>query len=403
MISRTPASVPPQASTPRRAFFCTNSPDALHPRAIGRGIGERLEADVFVEPDGPTGAVMLVDLELVAQQMIAHGVGGGVAGVDGAELADPDVQPVLQHVLAALQELLFERLAVVVLAARHAGIGAAFHETGFGVVMVGVDDAGPGVAEHVEVLGVTVAFQEDQVVRVYGADGVYEAAVDRHDEGFARIVRFVDGVVPGDPGVVAIARGEGFPQVDGAILEMLVPPEERLVGRVVGVPVLVLVAGEGVQVNDGVDFVSGAQVNDAVEVREAALFDDEGVHIVFEVAIVDRDAYQVEAQRLDVLCVRLGEEVFEEAVEEELILRGAEDVAEGFALGFLVGGVAGDEVFHVHPAAEAEAAEDDRGAGGVGDVPAAGLAGRKCGHGGVSLCRAHKAQTTCCSLEPDQR
>ena len=119
--------------------------------------------------------------------------------------------------------------------------------------MVGVNDARPRIAEHVEILRVAVAFQENDVVRVDCPNGVHQPPVERHDDLLARVVGLVDRVVARHPGVVPVVGGEGLPQVDRAVLEVLVLPEQRLVGGVVAVPVLVLVAGHGMQIDDRVD------------------------------------------------------------------------------------------------------------------------------------------------------
>ena len=48
----------------------------------------------------------------------------------------------------------------------------------------------------------------------------------------------------------------------------------------VGVPAAVLPAGRGVHVDDGVDTLCGAQVDDAVEVLEALGLKDTWVHVI---------------------------------------------------------------------------------------------------------------------------
>ena len=150
-------------------------------------------------------------------------------------------------------------------------------------------------------------------------------------------------------------------------------PEERLVRRVVGVPIAVLIARQRVQIDDRVDALRRAQVDDAIQVPEPLLLDDERRHVVFEVAIVDRDADQVQPQRLDEASVVLAEEVGQEAVEEERVLLRAERLEQGLALRLLVGRIAGDEVLHVEPAAQAEPAQDHRRAGAVDKLVAADL------------------------------
>ena len=98
----------------------------------------------------------------------------------------------------------------------------------------------------------------------------------------------------------------------------------------------------------------GALVDRAVEVFETLLLQLEGAHVVFEVAVVDRQPHQVEPQRADERRISLGEEVLQKAVEEQQVQLVADDASDGIALRLLVGRVTGDEVLHVHPAAQAE-------------------------------------------------
>lgn len=46
-----------------------------------------------------------------------------------------------------------------------------------------------------------------------------------------------------------------LPDIDGSVLEVLVVPKGSVPGGIVRVPVLVLAAGEGVEVENGVDAV----------------------------------------------------------------------------------------------------------------------------------------------------
>lgn len=54
-----------------------------------------------------------------------------------------------------------------------------------------------------------------------------------------------------------VARGNGLPDLDRAVLELFVLEEQRLWQVVVRVPVKVLAAWRSVQVDDGVDAVPG--------------------------------------------------------------------------------------------------------------------------------------------------
>src|SRR5215211_4054931 len=112
-------------------------------------------------------------------------------------------------------------------------------------------------------------------------------------------------------------------------------------------PVLVLVARQGVQVDDRVDPLLRAQLYNPVEVPEALVLDLEGAHVVLEVPVVHREPEQVQPERGDKPRVTFREEMIEEAVEEDPVPLLTEHRAYGFTLGLLVRGVAGYEVLHV--------------------------------------------------------
>nr|WP_234314546.1 hypothetical protein [Streptomyces sp. NRRL F-5135] len=139
-------------------------------------------------------------------------------------------------------------------------------------------------------------------------------------------------------------------------------PEEREVGGVVGVPLVVLGAGQGVQVDDGVDAVPCAQIDHSVELCEALLADLERAGVVLEVAVVDRQAQAVDVLGGEQRGVGLVEEGRQEPVEEQAVAAVTDHLPYGGTHRGLIARIAGDEVLHVHPAAEADAAEPDRGA-----------------------------------------
>ena len=47
-------------------------------------------------------------------------------------------------------------------------------------------------------------------------------------------------------------------------------------------PVLVLIAGQGMQIDDGVNPPLGTELDDPVELGERILFDDARVHVILE-------------------------------------------------------------------------------------------------------------------------
>jgi hypothetical protein len=205
------------------------------------------------------------------------------------------------------------------------------------------------------------------VVAVDLANGRDEPVVERADDRAGRVGRLVEQVVSADRRLVAVARREGLPQVHDAILEVRVLPEGGDVGRVVGVPVLVLAAGHGVQVDDAVDAVLGAQSHDRVEALEARLEQLERTVIALEVAVVHRDPHAVDAEAGEETRVAVLEEARQHAVEEASSAQRSEHRGHGGPHLALRGRIAGDEVLHVHPAAEAHAPQHDARALGIDD------------------------------------
>lgn len=53
-------------------------------------------------------------------------------------------------------------------------------------------------------------------------------------------------------------------------------------------------------------------IDDSVEVLQALLLEDSGVHVVFEVSVVDRQTDAVQAKRCEAFSILFGEEVVEE-------------------------------------------------------------------------------------------
>src|SRR5215211_5152541 len=337
-----------------------NGSNTLDPRRIWGGVLDSLQADILVRPEGPAHAVAVVDLQLIAKEPVAHPVCLFVSQVDGPELADPQGYVVLEHVRAALQESPLQNIPVNVLTALDTGVGAAVYKAWQRVVVVGIDDAGPRLTEHVEIHRIAVALEEDQVVRIYVQDRLVEPPVEGHDELLARVGWLVYRVITSHPRVAPVALGYVLPDVHGPVLEVPVTPEQRLVGRVVRVPVLVLVAWQGVQVDYRVDSMRRAQVYYPIQVPEAIFLYLEGPHVVLEVPVVHGEPEQVQPKGGDESRVTLREEVLEEAVEEDFVPLLPKHFANGLAHALLVRRVACYEVLHVHPAAEAEAAQHDR-------------------------------------------
>lgn len=108
--------LPPPRVQPQLALLVEEGLDGRVPFAGGAGVHHALEPDVLVQPDAPVDAVLVVDGELVAEEVVAFLVGGcglGVGarvGVDGAELAVPGRCVVARHEVGFAEVLPFEGL-----------------------------------------------------------------------------------------------------------------------------------------------------------------------------------------------------------------------------------------------------------------------------------------------------
>ena len=123
---------------------------------------------------------------------------------------------------------------------------------------------------------------------------------------------------------------------------------------------LVLGTRNGVQVEDRVYAMASTGIHNTVEEPEALLADLERCVIVLEVPVVERDPHGVQAEALEESGVLVREEGCHEPVEESVAALVAEHATQRAALLRFGSGVAGDEVLHVHPAAEPETAKGDR-------------------------------------------
>src|SRR4029078_10535474 len=120
----------------------------------------------------------------------------------------------------------------------------------------------------------------------------------------------------GHPDVVAIAARQRLPEMHDAILEVRVLPEERPMRRVVAVPALVLAAGQGVEIDDGVEPVPPAALDRPIEEPESGLLQLEGTSVVLEVTVAHGQPHDVESQRGDEGGVLVAEEHVQEAIDK---------------------------------------------------------------------------------------
>jgi hypothetical protein len=107
-----------------------------------------------------------------------------------------------------------------------------------------VDGVLERLVEDVELCRVGVAVEKDGVVRVHRADCRHEPPVEGSHDATGLIGGLVEQVVPRYPRVAPVVVRDGFPQVHDTVLEVPVLPERGDVCGVVGVPVLVLRAGQ---------------------------------------------------------------------------------------------------------------------------------------------------------------
>lgn len=223
-------------------------------RLLGH-VDHPLVPDVLVQPDSPAETVLVVDIELVFEDLVAHGVDGVCSipiilppRIDRAPFAIPHAEPVLVHplpfLLVAPPEPVLLRLAghVVLRRGGEAEEGVVVDRVGR-VVPLLVD-----VAKVAKVGGEGVAVEEDGVVGVDGADGFVDAVVKGEDAGVLGIGGLVDGVVACDPFVGFEVLGEAFPEPYGAVLEIFVVPEVRDMSSVVRMPVGILPTRGGMQI-----------------------------------------------------------------------------------------------------------------------------------------------------------
>lgn len=213
-------------------------------------------------------------------------------GIDGAELAVPDREVILLHPLdfaeiAPLDFSLLLRGATVYFRRRRESVAR--------VVVHRVHRVIPLLARLLdikvrEIRRERVSVQKQNMVGINLADGGVNLMIPCLESFMGGITRFVERVVSSDPRIPLEVCSDFLPEPHAPVLEILVGPELGDVVRRVRVPVSVLAAGGGVHVEDGVDALFGAEVDDAVEPFEAVGFEDTRVHVVFKVSVVEGDA-----------------------------------------------------------------------------------------------------------------
>jgi hypothetical protein len=96
------------------------------------------------------------------------------------------------------------------------------------------------------------------VVGIHSPDYRLVPVIEGGETVVEGITGLVNRIIACDPGVVLIVFCDLAPEPDGAVLVVFVVPERGVGGGVVGVPVRVLAARDGMHIEDGVDVVFGA-------------------------------------------------------------------------------------------------------------------------------------------------
>ena len=88
-----------------------------------------------------------------------------------------------------------------------------------------------------------IAVKKNCMMRVNITDGMVDAIIKFDHTRVRWISWFIEGIIPRDPGVVAIVFGELLPEPNNPVLEIFVKPECSNMGPVVRMPVGVLSTG----------------------------------------------------------------------------------------------------------------------------------------------------------------
>ena len=255
-------------------LLCHKPSYQLHVRRLAIHMHHPLIPDILIQPNTPADILLRVDPQLLLQHAIAALVRflciatGGRVSVHGPKLAVPHRHALFAHIrgLALEGAAEFRVLCFCAGIGRLARDGEALH----GVIVARVDGVRErGLRKLSEVHGVGVAVDEEDMVRVDGADGFLGARVPPYEACVLWVGGLVEQVIACDCGVAGVVGGDGDPEGDGLVLEDAMLPEKGLRSAGVGVPVLVLAARDGVEVEDHVEVVLGADGDDAVEHGEA--------------------------------------------------------------------------------------------------------------------------------------
>ena len=85
-------------------------------------------------------------------------------------------------------------------------------------------------------------------------------------------------------------------------------------------PVLILPTRDSVKIKDDVKIVPATDIHNVIQQFETRVFDNSRVVVIDEMAIVEWHSDTVQSKTLEVCGIRIGEEVMDQAVKEELCL-----------------------------------------------------------------------------------
>ena len=131
---------------------------------------------------------------------------------------------------------------------------------------------------------------------VHAADRFVELVVQRDDRRrFGRAHRLVQQVVPRDLGTTTVVHRQCDPESGGAGLK-LGAAKELVAIHFAGMVLVALPAGRAVQVEDCVDVVGRAGVQEVIEQFQSLRHELAGMGIVFNIAVPERNSHDIRAR-----------------------------------------------------------------------------------------------------------
>lgn len=212
-----------------------------------------METNILVKPYTPANLILLVNRQLFSEKVIPLLIDRLVVllirtGIDGSKLSIPDRNTVTLHEL----NLPLIRLLQNPLLLRRPDIRLASRKSHGSIVMDGIHTVRQHLLKRREIHGIRVPVEVKNMLRIHLPNRRLHPAVESLEIYVFRVRWFVHGVITRNPRISPVMLRNLDPEIDHPVLEILEVPEEGLVDARVAVPALVLAAGEGVHVDDGV-------------------------------------------------------------------------------------------------------------------------------------------------------